>query len=478
MLGVQRISGMTSRKHSQWKFGFVLATGALIALALCVQCVRTYFYTVAVLIPQQAEEEAARQAGALTAAARSAGIDDPHKLAPLLQHAIQSAADRVLWVRVLGSDNSVVSEAGSPPARANVPARWWDGVQKHENRGTLINTAEGKALWIMLPLRMPRRNHSDDRRIGYVLDLGISIQAVANTLTGLRENLILGIIASLALLVSLAVIGMRARHYLRGRYLEGELHLARRVQSDLQPKPHSISPHIEFAASAIAADHVGGDFYDIFELDSGKLAIVLGDVSGKGIPAALLVSVLQGAIRSSTASQHEFACERINRMLCERTASERFATLFWGVFDPQSSTLRYVNAGHAAPMLVRKDRNRVDRLEEGGPILGCLPQAKYSAGEVEVNDGDTLVLYTDGVSEAANQRAEQFGEERIMRTLASTLDVTPAGLCEQLTEEVTAFAGAERSAEDDRTLLVVRFLSSAMGLRAYEACQTAIAQVA
>ncbi len=469
---------MTSRKHSQWKFGFVLATGALVALALCVQCVRTYLYTVAVLIPQQAEEEAARQAGALAAAARSTGIDDPHKLAPLLQHAIQSAADRVLWVRVLDSDNSVVSEAGSPPATVKVPPRWWDGVQKHKNRGTMINTSKGKALSMMLPLRMPRRNHADDRRMGYVLDLGISIQAVADTFGGLRENLILGIIASLALLVSLAVIGMRARHYLRGRYLESELHLARRVQSDLQPKPHSMYPHIEFAASAFAADHVGGDFYDVFELDSGKLAIVLGDVSGKGIPAALLVSVLQGAIRSSTASQHEFACERINRMLCERTASERFATLFWGVFDPQTNSLRYVNAGHAAPMLVRKDRNRVDRLEEGGPLLGCLPQAKYSAGEVEIKDRDTLVLYTDGMSEAANERAEQFGEERIMQTLASTLDVTPATLCEQLTEEVTAFAGAERPAEDDRTLLVVRFLSSLTSVRGCEPCQAAKPQVA
>jgi hypothetical protein len=258
---------MTSRKHSQWKFGFALATGALIALALCVQCVRTYLYTVATLIPQQAEEEAARQAGALNAAARSSGIDDPHKLTPLLQHAIQSAPDRVL--RVLDPDSNVLSEAGSPPAKVRVPARWWDGVQKHENRGTLIDTSEGKALSMMLPLRMPRRNHTDDRRMGYVLNLGISVRAVADTLGDLRENLILGIIASLSLLASLAVIGLRARHYLRGRYLESELHPARRVQSDLLPKPHSMSPHMEFAASAVAVDHVGGDFYDVFELDSG-----------------------------------------------------------------------------------------------------------------------------------------------------------------------------------------------------------------
>lgn len=119
------------------------------------------------------------------------------------------------------------------------------------------------------------------------------------------------------------------------------MRLAKRVQSDLQPKVRSVSPYIEFAARAIAADHIGGDFYDIFEGEAGKIVIVLGDVSGKGVPAALLVSVLQGAIRSSTASQHESACARVNDMLCDRTACERFATLFWGVFDPVTSILRY-----------------------------------------------------------------------------------------------------------------------------------------
>jgi sigma-B regulation protein RsbU (phosphoserine phosphatase) len=314
--------------------------------------------------------------------------------------------------------------------------------------------------------------------VGYALDFGISLIAVSEIFGVLRENLILGMIASLALLLSLAVIAMRVRQYLRGQYLESELQLARRVQSDLQPKPYSMSPYIQFAASAVAADHVGGDFYDVFELDSGKLAVVLGDVSGKGIPAALLVSVLQGAIRSSTASRHELACERINRMLCERTASERFATLFWGVFDLQCSTFRYVNAGHAAPMLVRKDRNRIDRLDEGGPILGCLPEAKYLAGEVQVHEGDTLILYTDGVSEAANERAEEFGEERILQTLTTAPDVTPAVVCEHLTEKVSAFAGAQRPAEDDRTLLVVRFSSSVMSMRTYDPRQGAMTQVA
>ena len=136
-----------------------------------------------------------------------------------------------------------------------------------------------------------------------------------------------------------------------------------------------------------------------------------GDVSGKGIPAALLVSVVQGAIRSSTASEHEYACERINCMLCERTACERFATLFWGVFDPVTRTLRYVNAGHPAPFLIRQvkaqvadepaipagTKTQIIRLDEGGPVLGVLPDVRYSAGAIEFAGSDTLILYSDGL---------------------------------------------------------------------------------
>jgi sigma-B regulation protein RsbU (phosphoserine phosphatase) len=274
---------------------------------------------------------------------------------------------------------------------------------------------------------------------------------------GLRRDLILGVIVSIALLLSIVVIVLRTPHYLRGKYLESELQLAKRVQKNLQPRPHSIPPEIEFAASAVAADHVGGDFYDIFEAGSGKIAIVLGDVSGKGVPAALLVSMLQGAIRSSTASDHESACEKINRMLCERTACERFATLFWGIFDPANGTLRYVNAGHAAPILVRHRENRMDRLDEGGPVLGVLPMARYAAGAVQINPSDTLILYSDGVNEALNEREEEFGEDRILETMHCAADQPPGELCEQIMHQVTAFSNSGPS-PDDRTLMVVRFL--------------------
>lgn len=465
---------MKLRKHSQWTFRIVLGFGALIAVVLCIQSVRTYLYIGSVLIPQEANHEAQREASALSAAARNAGIDNPRMLASSLQHAIDSAENRVVWMRVLDLENNILSQAGSYPTISRIPPHWWDRTQKHENPGIVINTPSGKALSIILPLRMPRRSHLDDRHMGYVLDLGISLTGVAERFAGLRENVIVGMIASIALLVSLAVIGLRAHLYLRGRYLESELQLARRVQSDLQPKTQLLSPHVEFAASAIAADHVGGDFYDIFELESGQIAIVVGDVSGKGVPAALLVSMLQGAIRSSTTSQPEFACERINRMLCERTANERFATLFWAVFDPESRTLRYVNAGHAAPMLLSNDRNLVHRLSEGGPLLGCLPNAQYSAGEVEITDCDALILYTDGVSEAANEGGEEFGEERILQTVSRARGFAAARLCDEISRKVTAFSGAQGSIHDDRTLLVVEFLACETSSREYK-CSAAIA---
>lgn len=462
--------------YSRFKVGLALGTGALLALMLCVQCVRTYLYTDTVLVPQQAQHEAERQAVALGTAARSAGVSDPRALGPVIEHALESGSERVLWMRVLDSDSNLFAQGGKPGVSAKVPLNWRERMEKHESVGALVDTSEGKAFVTMLPFRMPRparppepggRPLSSRRAAAYVVELAIPIKAVVGEFDGLRKNLFVGLTASIALLIAVAVMGLRTRQYLRGKYLEGELLLAKRVQSDLQPQPHSISTDVAFAASAVAADHVGGDFYDIFEVTPGKTSIVLGDVSGKGVSAALLVSVLQGAIRSSTSSRHESACDRINRMLCELTARARFATLFWGLYDAGSGTLRYVNAGHAAPMLIRHGQNRIERLDQGGPVLGLLPSARYSAGSVKIEGPDTLVLYTDGVNEAANGNEEEFGEDRLREMISDTADATPEDLCERIMSRVAAFASAGPP-PDDRTLMVVRFQRFAAALSRVE----------
>jgi hypothetical protein len=440
------------------KARLALGTGALLASMLCVQCIRTYLYTDIVLVPQQAQREAERQAMALGAAVRSAGVTDPRAAGPVIERTLESAPDRVRWMRLLDSEGNLCAQLGQPEPASKISADWRERLEKHQNLSAVVNTTQGKVFVTMLPFRMPRpaRPSSNRRSAGYAIELAIPMKAVNGAFDGLRNNLIIGLTASIALLISVAVIGLRTPQYLRGKYLESELLLAKRVQDDLQPKPHSVSADLEFAASAIAADHVGGDFYDIFEAAPCKTAIVLGDVSGKGVSAALLVSVLQGAIRSSTSSQHEHACDQINRMLCELTARARFATLFWGLYDPASGTLRYVNAGHAAPMLIRHGQNKIERLDQGGPVLGLLPSAHYSAGSIRIEGSDTLVLYSDGVNEAANQNEEEFGEDRLRETIADAAGTTPGELCERVMGQVSAFASAGPP-PDDRTLMVVRF---------------------
>jgi serine phosphatase RsbU (regulator of sigma subunit) len=475
--------------YSHLKIGLVLGIGVLLSLMLCVQCVRTYLYTDAVLVPQQAQREAERQMIALGAAARNAGVTDPRALGSVLEHSFESASDRIVWMRVLDSDGNTLARAGSVGKTAGVPTDWRERLEKHESIGSLVGTSDGKVLVTMLPLRMPRpmrppdtatsqidrhigpRSGSPNERAGllepvswpgsrrppaYVVELAISTRAVAGAFDGLRKNLVVGLTASIALLIAVAVIGLRMPQYLRGKYLEGELLLAKRVQRDLQPSPQSISSDVAFAASAVAADHVGGDFFDIFEAAPGKTAIVLGDVSGKGVSAALLVSVLQGAIRSSTSCRHESACGRINHMLCELTARARFASLFWGIYDADSGMLRYVNAGHAAPMLIRHRQGRIERLDQGGPVLGLLPSAHYSVGSVRIDGPDTLFLYSDGVNEAANEREEEFGEDRLREMISQAPGAAPRELCDRIMSQVAAFANAGPP-PDDRTLMVVRF---------------------
>jgi sigma-B regulation protein RsbU (phosphoserine phosphatase) len=143
-------------------------------------------------------------------------------------------------------------------------------------------------------------------------------------------------------------------------------------------------------------------------------------------------------------------------MLCELTAQARFATLFWGIFDAENRVLHYVNAGHAPPMLVRRDRNFIERLDQGGPVLGLLPSAHYSAGSVRIERDDTLILYSDGVNEAANEYEEEFGEDRLGEMVSNAVERSPAELCDRIMGEVDSFA-SNGASPDDRTLMVIRF---------------------
>jgi sigma-B regulation protein RsbU (phosphoserine phosphatase) len=244
--------------------------------------------------------------------------------------------------------------------------------------------------------------------------------------------------------------------------MEKELALARRVQLDLLPDARTAATQIEFAGRCAPAWQVGGDLYDVFDTGDGQTALILGDVSGKGVSAALLMGVVQGAVRASCAADsaidHEHAAEHLNDFLCGKTASERFVTLFWSYVNPDDGILRYVNAGHCPPLLVRGGENLTDivRLETGGPVLGVLPGARYEQGEIAVQPGDLLVLFSDGIIEATDSREEQFGEERLIAVIERQWAESPPEICDAILAEVRRFLGKE-SAQDDQTVVITRF---------------------
>lgn len=299
------------------------------------------------------------------------------------------------------------------------------------------------------------------RRPLEVAEIGIYLDGVSTTFGPLQTSLIVGCAAALALLGAMLLIALRFRDYMHGKHMEEELGLARRVQLDLFPTDDSISSRLGFAARCVPAYQVGGDLYDVFETDDGEVALILGDVSGKGLPAALLMGVVQGAVRASVgtgdAANHEQAAERLNHLLCMKTARERFVSLFWCYYDRDSGRLRYVNAGHLPPLLVRRDSagTQIFRLDEGGPVLGLLPGVRFRQATINSQPGDLLVVFSDGILEAANEKDEEFGEVGIAASLDRNWGGNPTEICAAVLEDVRQFLGT-CAPQDDQTLLVVR----------------------
>ena len=238
--------------------------------------------------------------------------------------------------------------------------------------------------------------------------------------------------------------------------LEREMRLARSIQERLLPHQVPEVPGYDIATLALASRHMAGDYFDLVSLPDGRTLIAVADVAGKGAPAALLMANLQACLHLLAAEVADgldlgLATQRVNRLVCRNTEATSFITFFWGVLG--GDRLAYVNAGHNPPRLVRAG-GRVDTLDEGGLLLGVLPDASYETGEVHFAEGDALVLYTDGVTEARSGDSE-FGEERLDAVLIEKRQATAAELVNEVHAEVAQWtAGA--LPEDDLTLLVVK----------------------
>jgi len=295
------------------------------------------------------------------------------------------------------------------------------------------------------------------------MDFAAYWESVTEAIQSLRQNLIIEILASLAFLATLLILALRFPRYVRGLQIQQQVDLAWQVQSDLLPPGDLDSPDFEFASECSPAGDVSGDFCDVFRIAGDRSAFVLGDVSGKGISAALLMALIHGAIQSigwtRCAAEHENATRNLNALLCRKTARERFSTLFWGYYDPETSVLRYINAGHLPPLLVRCGEFgnlEVQRLEEGGPVLGVLPDARYTQGQLTLRKGDLLVAFSDGIVETTNSSGEEFGERRILDAIRAGWKDSVGSIRTRVLERAEVFANPKH-ASDDRTLLAVRF---------------------
>jgi sigma-B regulation protein RsbU (phosphoserine phosphatase) len=256
--------------------------------------------------------------------------------------------------------------------------------------------------------------------------------------------------------------------------LQSELDIAREVQNRLFPESAPRVPGLELYGVCKAARSVSGDYYDFLELDGNRVGLVLGDVSGKGISAALLMAAIQSALRAQFyldagavgAATHAplpsqpllpaQVVERLNRQLYASTPLEKYVTFFFALYDATTRQLSYTNAGHLPPLLFRGDR--IERLRTGGTVVGLFPAMTYEVGEVQLERGDLLVAYTDGLTEPENTYGEQFGEGRLLEVLRRALNASPEALTAEVYRTIEEWTGSPEL-QDDMTMVLARVVA-------------------
>jgi sigma-B regulation protein RsbU (phosphoserine phosphatase) len=240
--------------------------------------------------------------------------------------------------------------------------------------------------------------------------------------------------------------------------LQEEMRLATEIQINLLPIHVPQIPGYDIAGKSIPAKEVGGDYFDYIPLDDPALAFCLGDVSGKGIPAALLMANLQATLRGQSGPDVTpcLCVMRSNRLIFQSTDSQKFATLFYGILDSNKHEISYCNAGHDNPIRIRKGEV-TDRLKAGGVVLGFVPEFSFAEEKISMESGDVLVLYSDGITEAMNNKEEEFGESRLIQTISQNREKPSLEIIENILSTVRQHIGAVPQM-DDMTLLVIKRL--------------------
>jgi phosphoserine phosphatase RsbU/P len=240
------------------------------------------------------------------------------------------------------------------------------------------------------------------------------------------------------------------------RRMDEQLAIAREIQQALMPQSVRELPYASVHSRNLCCHEVGGDYFDYFNLDGGRFGFALGDVAGKGIPAALLASMIQGIFSAQTIFNTPLPAmmSSVNQTLTQRGTGNRFVTFFFGILEPDG-TCTYVNAGHNPPFLVSRD-GCIRELTEGGMVLGLFAEAQYEAETFRMQPGDHLVLFTDGVTEALNLEGAEFGKERLDAFLRQNARASAPEILSRLQEAVLSFS-AQTPQHDDITIMVLGF---------------------
>ncbi len=267
----------------------------------------------------------------------------------------------------------------------------------------------------------------------------------------------------LSTIVSQAVISMENarlfRETLEKQRIEQELQVAKTIQKKLLPREIITIKGYDIWGLNKSSKEVGGDYFDIIPISEYKCALAIGDVSGKSVPAALIMANLQAGLHTilSENLRLDQVVSRLNQLIYQNTDLDKYITFFVGILDNQNNEFSYVNAGHNPPILLHNDGS-VSLLEEGGIILGMLPDYTYNTGHIKLQASEILVCYTDGVNEALNSREEEFGEERLKTLIKSNHNTGSRELAENIVDSISRFAEGTPQ-YDDITLLIVKRIS-------------------
>jgi phosphoserine phosphatase RsbU/P len=243
------------------------------------------------------------------------------------------------------------------------------------------------------------------------------------------------------------------------RRMDEQLNIAREIQQALFPQPNRDLEYARVCSQSLPCYEIGGDYFDYFDLEDGRFGFAVGDVAGKGMPAALLASLIQGILSTQTLTDSPLAAiiGTINRNLAQRSTGSRFLTFFFGILDAEGKCT-YINAGHNPPFLLRRDGS-MEELTVGGMVLGLFPTAQYETATITLNPDDHLILFTDGVVEALSTKGEEFGVDRLAAILRANAQAPAKEILACLQEAVLSFS-AHAPQHDDITMMVLGYRES------------------